>query len=99
MSITYLGLYFAISLFQIGLFSFGPRKINEGNNLIMLIIALELLLLSIGLLFAHFSFILDDFLGVTLTFYLLVQAGSDAAILLTILVIFYPTRGSLSLKS
>jgi NADH-quinone oxidoreductase subunit K len=92
-AIITLGIYFSFILFFIGILAI----ILDGNNLIMLIIALELLLLSIGLMFALYSFILDDFIGVSLTFYLLPLAGAESAILLSVILRFYPKRGTLTL--
>jgi len=91
-----IAIYFSFILFFIGIFAI-ISSANNGNNLIMLIIALELLLLSIGLMFAHYSFILDDFIGVSLTFYLLPLAGAESAILLSVILRFYPKRGTLTL--
>jgi NADH:ubiquinone oxidoreductase subunit K len=53
---------------------------GKKENLIMLIISLELILLAIGILFVHVSFLLDDMIGATLTLYLLPLAGAESAI-------------------
>jgi len=87
------GLYLGIFLFIIGLLIFK----NSGSTIILLIIALELLLLAIGLIFAHYSFILDDFLGTSISFYLLPLAGAESAILLSVLLVYYPKRSTLSI--
>lgn len=88
--------YFSIILFLIGLLAWITTF--NGYNLIMLIISLELLLLSIGILFVHFSFILDDNLGNNFTLYLLPLAGAESAIALAILIAYYPTRGTMSIN-
>ena len=94
-SIINFGIYLGIILFLIGLLVF---LFNGGYNLILLIIALELLLLSIGLQFAHYSFILDDFIGTSITFLLLPLAGAESSLLLSLVISFFPTRGTLSLS-
>lgn len=50
------------------------------ENLIMLIIALEIILLGTSVLFVHISFILDDLVGTTLALFLLPLAGAESAI-------------------
>jgi NADH:ubiquinone oxidoreductase subunit K len=71
---------------------------NRGRDLITLVIALELILLSIGILLVSLSFHLDDLVGSTLTLYLLPLAGAESAIALALLVAYYPIRGTLVLK-
>ncbi|KAJ3297501.1 NADH dehydrogenase subunit 4L [Rhizoclosmatium globosum] len=71
---------------------------NRGKDLITLVIALELILLSIGILLVSLSFHLDDLVGSTLTLYLLPLAGAESAIALALLVSYYPIRGTLVLK-
>lgn len=60
----------------------------------MLIIALEIILLGVSILFVHFSFILDDLVGTTLALLLLPLAGAESAIALAIYIAYYPIRGS-----
>ena len=45
-----------------------------------MIVSLELMLLSIGLLLVNLSFYLDDLMGATLALYLLPLAGAESAI-------------------
>nr|YP_009659066.1 NADH dehydrogenase subunit 4L [Chytriomyces confervae]QCQ69064.1 NADH dehydrogenase subunit 4L [Chytriomyces confervae] len=71
---------------------------NRGKDLITLVIALELILLSVGILLVSLSFHLDDLVGSTLTLYLLPLAGCESAIALALLVAYYPIRGTLVLK-
>ena len=98
MNITELGILFAIILciFSINLIIFSTYI--QGSNLIKIIISLELLLLSIGILLMHFSFILDDKIGSLLTLYLLPLAGAESAIALAILIAYYPIRGTLTIR-
>jgi NADH:ubiquinone oxidoreductase subunit K len=64
----------------------------------MLVIALELLLLSVGLLLVTLSYNLDDLVGSNLTLLILPLAGAESAVALALLVAFYPLRGSILLS-
>jgi NADH:ubiquinone oxidoreductase subunit K len=96
---TSYGIFFAVSLciLSTGLIAFSTNSSLE-SNLILVIISLELLLLSIGVLLVHFSFLLDDMIGSVLTLYLLPLAGAESAIALAILIAYYPVRGTLSIR-
>ena len=60
-----------------------------------MVISLELILFSVGLLLVNLSFHLDDLVGSTITLYILPLAGAESAIALAVLVSFYPLRGTL----
>jgi NADH:ubiquinone oxidoreductase subunit K len=64
----------------------------------MLVISLELLLLSVGLLLVNLSYNLDDLVGSNLTLLILPLAGAESAVALALLVAFYPLRGSILLS-
>jgi NADH:ubiquinone oxidoreductase subunit K len=65
---------------------------------ILILISLEVILLALGLIFIHLSFIFDDFLGAFLTFLILPLAGLESALILILLVAYYPyTRGTLKI--
>ena len=88
-----LGLLF----YLLGLFIF---LISPKRNLdwILLLISLEVLLLSVGLIFIHISFLFDDFLGAFVTFLILPLAGIESALILALLIAYYPYgRGSLKI--
>jgi NADH:ubiquinone oxidoreductase subunit K len=89
------GLNFSGILIFISLLIFLNLKANNAKNFIILIISLELFLLAIALLFIHFSFILDDLTGSLFTLILLPLAGSESAIALSILISYFPKRGTL----
>lgn len=72
--------------------------LNQSYNLIMIIIAIELLILSLVLIFVNLSYILDDILGNFITLILLPLSGCESALALMIFIQFYPIRGSLYLK-
>lgn len=98
MNITSFGIYFAISLCILSVALIAYNSCIEGQNLILIIISLELFLLSIGVLFVHFSFILDDMIGSVITLYLQPLAGAESAIALSILIAYYPMRGTLTIR-
>src|SRR5689334_18898846 len=66
------------------------------HNLSMLVISLELLLLSVGVLLVNITSNLDDLVGANLTLLILPLAGAESAVALALLVAFYPLRGYLN---
>jgi NADH-ubiquinone oxidoreductase chain 4L len=90
-----LSLLLSFFLFFIGLIMF---LFNGNRNLIFILIALEVLLLAIGLIFLQISFILDDALGILFTLLILPLAGAESAFGLALLINYYPNKGSLALK-
>lgn len=82
-----------ITLFIIGLLGFVLNK----KNIILLFISLELMLLSVTLLILYSSAIFDDITGILYGIVILIIAGAESAIGLSILVGYYKLRGSLSL--
>lgn len=86
------GIEQGIIIFIIGIIIF--KNISK-ENLIMLIIAQEIILLAIGILLVHISFLIDDKIGVTQTLYLLPLAGAESAIALAIYIAYYPKRGTM----
>lgn len=98
MNITSFGIYFSISLCILSIILIAYNSCIEGKNLILIIISLELFLLSIGVLLVHFSFILDDMIGSIITLYLQPLAGAESAIALSILIAYYPIRGTLTIR-
>lgn len=85
----------ALALYLIGILAF---LFNGGQNLIMLVISLELLLLSVGILLVNLSFNLDDLVGSNLTLLILPQAGLESAVAQALLVAFYPLRATVILS-
>ena len=73
------GFGFGIILFILGIMAFLSVNVRK-ENLIMLIISLELILLGIGLLFVHISFLMDDMNGALFALYILPLAGAESAI-------------------
>ena len=88
--------YLAVSmvLFLIGLSGiFLNRK-----NIIVLLMAVELMLLAINLNFIIFSVFLDDILGQLFALLVLTVAAAESAIGLAILVIYYRIRGTIAIE-
>lgn len=81
-------------LFIIGLLGFVINK----KNIILLFISIEIMLLSITLLILQGSYIMDDLTGLLYGVIILIIAGAESAIGLSILVAYYKLRGSLSLE-
>jgi NADH-ubiquinone oxidoreductase chain 4L len=86
---------FSISLFIIGILGF----ILNRKNIILLIISLEILLLSVTLLFLISSNNFDDNLGQTFGLYIIAVAGAESVIGLSILIAYYRLKGSISLRT
>jgi NADH-ubiquinone oxidoreductase chain 4L len=68
------------------------------NNVILLIVAIELLLLAVTLLILITSFELNDNIGQTFSIYIISIAGAESIIGLSIIVAYYKLRGNLLLK-
>lgn len=67
----------------------------SNQNLIIMLISIELILLGIGILFLIYSYILDDVLGLNMTLLLLPLAGCESALILGIIIKYYPIRGDI----
>jgi NADH-quinone oxidoreductase subunit K len=86
----YLGV--AAILFTIGVFGiFLNRK-----NVIVILMAVELMLLAVNINLVAFSAHLGDLLGQVFALLILTVAAAEAAIGLAILVVFYRNRGTIA---
>jgi NADH:ubiquinone oxidoreductase subunit K len=82
-----------ISLFIIALFGlFVIRK-----NLIVILIALELLALSVSLNFIVFSIYLDDIVGQLFALLAVATVGAESALGLAILILFFRIKEDVSI--
>ena len=79
------GVLFALSI--VGIF------LNR-RNLIVLLMAIELMLLAVNMHFVAFAHYLGDLHGQVFVFFILTVAASESAIGLAILVLLFRTRGS-----
>lgn len=91
-----LGHYLAVGaiLFTLGVLGiFMNRK-----NLIVILMAIELILLSVNLNLVAFSNALGDLVGQVFAMFVLTVAAGEAAIGLAILVIYFRGRGTISVE-
>ncbi|MDY0883016.1 NADH-quinone oxidoreductase subunit NuoK [Dongia soli] len=91
-----LGHYLTVAaiLFTLGVFGiFLNRK-----NVIIILMAVELLLLSVNINLVAFSHFLGDLVGQVFTFIILTVAAAEAAIGLAILVVYFRNRGSIAVE-
>ena len=82
-------LLFAISV--VGIFLI--RK-----NLVIILMAIELLLLAANMNFVAFSHYLGNLSGQVFVFFVLTVAAAEAAIGLAILIVLFRTRGSINVQ-
>lgn len=66
------------------------------KNLIVLLMAIELMLLSVNMNFVAFSRFLEDVSGQVFVFFILTVAAAEAAIGLAILVVLFRSRSSIN---
>ena len=91
----YIKMNLALVLFLIGILGF----ILNRKNIILMIIAIEIMLLSVTLLILISSFSFDDNIGQTFGIYIIAIAGAESVIGLSILVAYYRLRGNISLRT
>src|SRR5271170_4215883 len=85
----------SLFLFLIGILGF----ILNRKNIILMIIAIEIMLLAVTLLVLISSFSFDDNVGQTFSIYIIAIAGAESVIGLSILVAFYRLRGNISIRT
>ena len=68
------------------------------RNLIVLLMAIELMLLSVNMNFVAFSHYLGDLHGQVFVFFILTVAAAEAAIGLAILVLLFRNKSSISVE-
>lgn len=68
------------------------------KNVIILLMAIELLLLSVNLNFIAFSYFLNDLQGQVFVFFILTVAAAEAAIGLAILVVLFRNRQTINVS-
>lgn len=91
-----LGHYLTVAaiLFTIGIFGiFVNRK-----NIIVILMAVELILLAVNINFVAFSVYLHNLTGQVFTMIVLTVAAAEAAIGLAILVVYFRNRGSIAVE-
>ena len=80
------------ALFVIGVFGIFINR----RNVILMLMAIELILLAVNINLVAFSAYLGDFVGQVMAMFVLTVAAAEAAIGLAILVIFFRRRGSIA---
>ena len=68
------------------------------KNVILLLMAIELMLLAVNMNFIAFSHYLDDLSGQVFVFFILTVAAAEAAIGLAILVVLYRNRSTINVQ-
>ena len=66
------------------------------KNVIILLMAIELMLLSVNMNFVAFSHFMDDLAGQVFVFFILTVAAAEAAIGLAILVVLFRNRQTIN---
>ena len=83
------GMLFALSVIGIYL---------NRRNLIVLLMAIELMLLAVNMNFVAFSHYLGDMVGQVFVFFILTVAAAESAIGLAILVVYFRNRGTIAVE-
>ena len=83
----------SIILFNIGMLGL---VLNRGN-ILKTIMSLEILLLSVNLMFITFSIYLDDIVGYIFVLFILVLSATESSIGLSILAVYYEKHDYISL--
>ena len=84
----------AAILFTIGVLGIFLNR----RNVILMLMAIELILLAVNINLVAFSAYLGDLTGQVLAMFVLTVAAAEAAIGLAILVVFYRNRGSIAVE-
>ena len=85
----------AAILFGLGVFGIVANR----KNLILILMAIELILLSVNINLVAFSSYLGDLVGQVFAMFVLTVAAGEAAIGLAILVIYFRGRGTIAVDS
>src|SRR5258705_3774416 len=83
----------SLLLFLVGILGF----ILNRKNIILMIIAIEIMLLAVTLLVLISSFSFDDGIGQIFSIFIISIAGAESVIGLSIIVAFFSVRGNISL--
>ena len=89
-----LGHYLAVGavLFALGVFGIVLNR----KNVIVILMAIELILLAVNINLVAFSAFLGDMVGQVFAMFVLTVAAAEAAIGLAILVIYFRNRGTIA---
>lgn len=84
----------ALLLYLIGLLG----VLFNGKNIILILMALEIILLAVNYNFMAFSVHMNDLLGQFFSLFILTVAASESSIGLAILVAFYRVTGTIATR-
>ena len=84
----------AAILFTLGIFGIFMNR----RNVIVILMAIELMLLAVNINLVAFSNHLDDLVGQVFAMFVLTVAAAEAAIGLAILVVYFRNRGSIAVE-
>lgn len=82
-----------LALFTIAACAF----ILNNRQLIFILLALELMIFIVAFRLVYFGFLFDDLVASHFSLYLLVLAGAESAVALSLLVAFHRVRGSIQI--
>ena len=81
----------SVIIFMISFFGLIYNK----KSILIILISIELILLSVNILFIVFSIYLDDIVGQIFTIFILTIAASETSIGLSLLLVSYKVRGNI----
>ena len=81
----------SVIIFMISFFGLIYNK----KSILIILISIELILLSVNILFIVFSNYLDDIVGQIFTIFILTIAAAEASIGLSLLLVSYKVRGNI----
>lgn len=81
----------SVLIFMISFFGLIYNK----KSILIILISIELILLSVNILFIVFSIYLDDIVGQIFTIFILTIAAAETSIGLSLLLVSYKVRGNI----
>ena len=81
----------SVIIFMISFFGLSYNK----KSILIILISIELILLSVNILFIVFSIYLDDIVGQIFTIFILTIAAAETSIGLSLLLVSYKVRGNI----
>ena len=81
----------SVIIFMISFFGLNYNK----KSILIILISIELILLSVNILFIVFSIYLDDIVGQIFTIFVLTIAAAETSIGLSLLLVSYRVRGNI----
>lgn len=84
-------LFVSVIIFLISFFGLIYNK----KSILIILISIELILLSVNILFIVFSIYLDDIVGQIFTIFVLTIAAAETSIGLSLLLVSYRVRGNI----